>query len=82
MREIAEKKNLFEMLSELGYNAKDVAGKLRVKNLRMTIAEYLDRYEHGGMKHKLFNDIAARCLFWCQEQESRQLIPIMETDYM
>lgn len=52
-------KNLFELLSENGFNAKLIRNYLRVSS--MTVGEYLNRYEGGGMKNKIFRHIADLC---------------------
>lgn len=52
-------KNLFELLGENDFNAKQIKRYLRVSH--MTVEEYLIRYERGGMKNKLFRHIADMC---------------------
>lgn len=57
--------NLFAILEENGYNKKEVANRLCVRNYSMTVVEFLKRFRNGGMHHRYFQKINELCLSWC-----------------
>lgn len=64
IREIASEKNLFNLLEEFGYDVVDVARKLRVKDMLMSVADFMDQYMNGGLHHKYYQKIANICSEW------------------
>lgn len=64
IREIASEKNLFKLLEEFGYDVVDVARKLHVKDMMMSVADFMDRFMEGGLQHRYFQKIANICSDW------------------
>ena len=69
-----KKMNLFEVLSERGYNVKEVAAKLHVKNSQMTVGDFMNRFMKGGLRHKFFQAIYDICLVLCSDSNCESVI--------
>lgn len=72
MRTLATEKNLFELLSENGVDTRKAANILNVRVMAMSVYDYMERYERGGLRHKYFAHLEEICENWCLEQLENQ----------
>lgn len=73
MKRLAIEKNLFELLEEKGMDAHKAASRLNLSIMTMSVYDYMERFERGGLRHKYFVSIEEICEAWCAEQAEVQV---------